>query len=129
MSEPEFNMIYQHIKTLHTNMRKGDGELLFNCDVEKSHTKKKDLTVHFVTKLLEKLQIPDGTIMKCMKAPMASLVKVLDLTHQMVIKKAPYSRLAEIKGYLCDELRIIPQRLSNPAVLNDVKQYIERHVK
>ncbi len=110
-------------------MRNGDGQLLFNFNLNKSHTMKKDLTWYFVNKLLEKLQVADGTRMKCMKAPMASLVKVLELAHLMVNKKAPYSRLAEIKGYLCDELRIIPQRLSNPAVFNDIKQYIERHVK
>jgi hypothetical protein len=129
MSDSEFKIIDQHIKNLHSNIRGGDGELLFNFNVNKRHTKKKDLTVHFVTKLLEKLQIDEGTIMKCMKAPMASLAKVLELTHLIVIKKAPITRLAEIKRCFCDELRVIPQRLSNPAVLNDVKEYIERHVK
>lgn len=129
MSESDFNLITQHIKNLNSRIRRSDGDLLFNYKVHRRPYKKRDLSLYFVERLLYKLQIQKGIIDKCIKAPLSSISKILELTHLMVKGKTSYMRLAELKTLLCEELRVIPQKLNDPFIFNDVRGYIERHVK
>lgn len=129
MKEGDFNIINQHIQNLHARLRKDDGDLLFHYPEKKNAFKNKKLTVFFVERLLYKFRLPTGIVQKCAKAPHPVVAQVMDLVHKIVVGKLPYSKLADLKGLLCEELSVIPVKLKDAVIFNDVKGYIERHVR
>ena len=119
----------QQLQDLHSKIRREDGDLLFNYKVRRHTFKAKKLSVYFVEKLMKRMRIPEATVAKCIKAPLATIAKVLAHVHKMVQGKLPYTRLADLRTILCEDLKIIPDKIKDPFVFNDVKGYIERHVR
>jgi len=102
--------------------------ILDNYRVKREAFKNKKLSIHFVKILLIKLEIPEMTIDKCIKVPLSTIAKILDITHLIVNGKAGFGKLSELRGLMCDELKVIPERLGDPKIFNDVRNYLNKHV-
>ena len=116
------------IKQLETTVNSDHG-LLYNYRVKRETFKDKNLTKHFVEGLLKKLEIPQETIKKCTKVPLSVFAKVLDIAHLIVNGKAGFGKLGELRGLMCDDLKVIPSRLSDTKIFNDVRNYLNRQIK
>lgn len=103
--------------------------MLRNYKIKREAFKDKKLTKHFVEALLKKLEIPEVTINRCLKVPLSTYAKILDLGHLIVNGKIGLARLGDLRKLLCDELKVIPGRLRDPRILNEVKNYLNRHIK
>lgn len=103
--------------------------MLYNYRVKRETFKDKKLTKHFVEALLKKLEIPPETISRCLKVPLSVYAKVLDIAHLIVNGRAGFGKLGELRGLMCDDLKVIPTRLKDPKIFNDIRNYLSRHVK
>jgi hypothetical protein len=106
-----------------------DHPMLRNYKMKREAFKDKKLTKHFVEALLKKLEIPEQTIGRCLKVPLTTYAKILDLVHLIVNGKIGLGRLGDLRELLCDELKVIPNRLKDPKIMNDIKNYLTRHIK
>lgn len=106
-----------------------DHPMLRNYKMKRETFKDKKLTKHFVEALLKKLEIPEQTISRCLKVPLSTYSKILDITHLIVNGKIGLGRLGDLRELLCDDLKVIPGRLKDPKILNDVQNYLRRHIK
>jgi hypothetical protein len=106
-----------------------DTALFYSNQVKKTAFKKKKLTKYFVEKLLVKLQINGNVIQKCMKAPLSAFAKIMKLSHDIVTGKAGFGQLSTLSTILCDDLKIIPEKLNDSAIFNDVRNYMNNHIQ
>jgi len=107
----------------------GDHGPLDNYRVKRETFKNKKLTKHFVKLLLQKFELPEGIIEKCLKVPLSVYSKVLDISHAIVNGKAGFGKLADLRALMCDELKVIPDRLNDVKIFNDIRNYLYKHVK
>ena len=111
------------------SMRSTDHGMLYNYRVKRETFKDKKLTKHFVEVLLRKLEIPQETIQRCIKVPLSVYAKILDITHMIVNGKAGFGKLGELRGLMCDDLKVIPSRLGDTKIFNDVRNYLNTHIR
>jgi hypothetical protein len=111
------------------NQGKTDHPLLYNYRVKRETFKNRKLTKHFVEVLLRKMEIPEETVARCTKVPLKVYAKILDITHLIVNGKAGYGKLGDLRELMCDDLKVIPERLKDLKIFNDVRNYLNRHVK
>ena len=127
-------MTSMHITALNnivysSNFLKTDHPLLYDSLMKKKTFKQKKLSKYFVKKLLKKLEIDQETIDKCLKAPLSSFAKILTLSHEIVNGKKGFGELSVLSNWLCDDLRIIPEKLNDSTIFNDVRNYMNSHIK
>jgi hypothetical protein len=106
-----------------------DHGILYDHKVRRHTFKNKKLTKFFIKKLLIKLEIPEQTADKCVKVPAATYAKILDLFHKIVNGKFGFGKLGDLRTLLCDDLRVIPSRLEDPKIFNDVRNFLNEHIK
>jgi hypothetical protein len=111
------------------NFGRTDHPMLYNYRIKRETFKDKKLTKHFIEVLLKKLEIPQEAIARCIKVPLAVFSKVLNISHLIVNGKAGFGKLGELRTLMCDDLKVIPLRLKDPKIFNDVRNYLNRHVK
>jgi len=127
MSQTDVNVIGMKVKDL--SKAKGNHGILHNYRLQTDVFKNKKLSRHFVKVLLETLEIPQNHIDNCLKAPLAIYSKILDITHKIVNGQADFSKLGDLKGLMCDDLKVIPSRLKDPVIFNAVKNYLNEHIE
>lgn len=117
------NNIVQNANSLKTG-----NPMLYDNQMKKEAFKKQKLTKYFVEKLLEKFQIGAVAIAKCLKAPLSTFAKILTLSHEIVNGKKGFGQLSVLSTWLCDELKVIPEKLNDSIIFNDVKKYMNSHI-
>lgn len=126
-------MTSAHLFALNNIIAKASGAagstILTDFRMQKQAFKKKKLTKFFVEKLLQKLQIDRPIIQKCIKAPLSTFAKILKLTHDIVNGKAGFGQLSVLGEWLCEDLKVIPEKLNDSTIFNDVRNYLNTHIK
>lgn len=105
------------------------GHILHDYNMRKDTFKHKKLARKYIEELLTKLEIPNNTIAQCLKAPVSAYGKVMNISHLIVNGKLGYGKLADLRDLLCDELKVIPERLRDPKIFNNVRNFMNQHVK
>lgn len=123
-----------HLYAINDIIKKNNGDqsdtaLFFSSSMKKDAFAKSKLTKYYVRKLLEKLQIGAGVIEKCMKAPLSAFAKVMKLSHSIVIGAAGYGELVTMSKLLCEELKVIPEKLTDSSIYNEVRNYMNNHIE
>ena len=109
--------------------KKGTSNSILNdIHMKKEPFRKKKLTKYFVKKLLQKLRINGPTIKKCLKAPLGTYAKILKLAHEIGNGKAGFGQLSQLGKWLCEDLKVIPEKLNDSSIFNDVRNYVNSHV-
>lgn len=109
--------------------RKGNGNsILHDIKMKKEPFKKKKLTKYFVKKLLQKFQIKSPIIKKCLKAPLSTYAKILKLAHEIGNGKSGFGQFVVLGKWLCEELKIIPEKLNDSSIFNDVRSYVNSYI-
>ena len=124
ISSADFKMMTHKLEVA----TKDESSMLHQYNVRRDTFKNKKLSKYFVEKLLKKLEIDEELIRKCIQVPLSSLAKVIEISHRIVSGKEELGQLISIKDLLCEELKIIPTKLKNPKIFNNVKNYLNTHV-
>ena len=121
-----------HLFALNSLVQRANGEdenaLLHSNSIKKSIFRKKKLTKFFVEKLLLKLQITPSIVTKCVKAPLSTYAKILQLSHDIVKGKAGFGQLSILSNWLCEDLKIIPEKLNDSGIFNDVRNFLNNYI-
>jgi len=128
MSQTDINVMSAKIKEL-SSAKKQDHGMLDDYRMNRDIWRNRKLSRHFVKTLLQKLDIPQSHIDKCLKVPLAVYSKVLVLIHNIVNGKAGYGKLAELRKLMCDDLKIIPKRMKDALVFKDVRNFMNKHIE
>jgi hypothetical protein len=119
--------IHDQIKNWNKNLKDEDHPIFHSEKLKKRQDKNKVLSLYLIKILTMKFGLDEEKALKCSKAPIPVLERVMQLCQSIVSGNKSIMELKVLENWLCKELRIIPTALADRSVYKSIKSFLGKY--